>query len=43
MKITFPAVIVLAGVCAVGYGAWQIYPPTAYIAVGLALIWLGIA
>jgi hypothetical protein len=36
------AILILSGIGLVGYGAWQIYPPAAYIVVGIAVFWMGL-
>jgi len=35
-------VLVFGGLAIAGYGAWQIYPPAAWLAVGVTLFWLGV-
>jgi len=33
---------VFGGLGCVGYGIWQVYPPAAWVVVGVALFWLGV-
>jgi len=35
-------ILILAGGLLAAFGVWQIYQPAAYIAAGLALVWLGL-
>lgn len=35
-------IFTFAGLAGVGYGAWSIYEPAAFIVVGGALIWMGL-
>lgn len=34
--------LVVSGIACVGYGAWLVYQPAAYVVVGCALVWLGL-
>ena len=36
------AVFVLGGLASVGFGAWQVYPPAAYMVVGAVVIYMGL-
>lgn len=35
-------VFVFSGIGCVGYGLSQIYPPSAWVVVGISLFWLGV-
>ncbi|HSH84363.1 MAG TPA: hypothetical protein VK979_04305 [Guyparkeria sp.] len=36
------AVFTFAGIASIGYGAWQVYEPVAFILVGAIVFWMGL-
>jgi hypothetical protein len=41
VKIDLKDILVIAGSLLVGYGVWRIFPPAAYIAIGIEMCFLG--
>lgn len=40
-KLDLKDILVIAGSLLVGYGIWRIFPPAAYITIGLEMCFLG--
>jgi len=43
MRSALIDILILTGVCSIGYGVWQFSPPGCFIVVGIILVFLGIA
>lgn len=42
LKNSLNGLFIGAGIGGVGYGAWMIYEPAAFLAVGAIFIWIGL-
>ena len=42
LKSGINVIFTFTGLASVGYGAWVVYPPSAFVVVGVALIWMGL-
>ncbi|HSH29762.1 MAG TPA: hypothetical protein VK971_07640 [Thiohalobacter sp.] len=42
VKNSLNVVFIAAGLGAIGYGAWQVYEPAAFVLVGGIVFWMGL-
>lgn len=42
VKNSMNAAFIATGLGAIGYGAWQVYEPAAFVLVGAIVFWMGL-